>query len=136
MYISATANLVPENEITILAEWEGRLDELNVEEGDRFAAGQVLATVAREDGEIAYKKAQVRASNSQVAFDRAKKLNDQELISSEAFDKFVLAPKREAALVAQATKAVKAEAVRPATMMAVSRMPSSRRTEIEIRSTT
>lgn len=89
-YISATANLVPENEITILAEWEGRLDELNVGEGDRFAAGQVLATVARDDGEIAFKKAQVRASTSRMAFERAEKLRAEELISSEQFDKVAL----------------------------------------------
>lgn len=89
-YISATANLVPENEVKLLAEWEGRLDELNVDEGDRIEAGQVLATVAREDGEIAYKKAQLRDSTAKTAFDRANRLRDQELISSEAFDKFVL----------------------------------------------
>lgn len=89
-YISATANLVPENEIKLLAEWEGRLGALAVDEGDRVEAGQVIATVAREDGEIAYKKAKVRASTSNMAFERAEKLRDQELLSSDKFDKFVL----------------------------------------------
>ncbi len=89
-YISATANLVPENEVKILAEWEGRLGQLNVEEGDRIQKGQVLAAVARDDGEIAFKKAQVRATTSRLAYERAQKLRDQELISSDEFDKFVM----------------------------------------------
>ncbi len=86
-YISATANLVPENEVKILAEWEGRVAKLNVEEGDRITAGETLAALVREDGEIAYGKAKVRATNAQMAYDRAEKLRQQELISPEAFDK-------------------------------------------------
>ena len=89
-YISSTANLVPENEVRILAEWEGRLDRLNVEEGDHITKGQVLAELARQDGEIALNKAQIKASTSRLAYDRAERLKTQELISSEDFDKISL----------------------------------------------
>ncbi len=89
-YISATANLVPESEVRILAEWEGRLDKLNVEEGDRIAKGQVLAELARQDGEIALNKAKVRSSTSRLAFERAERLKAQDLISPEEFDKSAL----------------------------------------------
>ncbi len=89
-YISASANLVPESEVRILAEWEGRLDRLNVEEGDRVARGQVLAELARQDGQIALNKARVKASTSLQAFERAERLRAQELISPEAFDKIAL----------------------------------------------
>ncbi len=89
-YISATANLVPESEVRILAEWEGRLDRLNVEEGDSIVKGQVLAELARQDGEIALNKAKVKASTSRLAFERAERLKAQELISPEEFDRAAL----------------------------------------------
>lgn len=89
-YISATANLVPESEVKVLAEWEGRLARLEVEEGDRIKAGQVLATLADDDAEILFQKAKIRASTAQLAFDRGSRLKNQELISSEEYDKVVL----------------------------------------------
>ncbi len=89
-YISATANLVPESEVRILAEWEGRLDKLNVEEGDRIHKGQILAELARQDGEIALNKAKIKASTNRLAFERAERLKTQELLSPEAFDKTAL----------------------------------------------
>ena len=48
-YITSTANLVTENEVKVLAESEGRLAELLVEEGERVDKGQALASLARED---------------------------------------------------------------------------------------
>ena len=89
-YISSTANLVPENQVKVLAEWEGRIDDLEIEEGDRIRRDQILAGLAREDGEIAVKKAKVKASNAQLAFDRAEKLRNQELLSPEDFEKISL----------------------------------------------
>ncbi|MEM7583651.1 MAG: efflux RND transporter periplasmic adaptor subunit [Acidobacteriota bacterium] len=89
-YISATANLVPESEVRILAEWEGRVDRLNVEEGDQIKKGQILAELARQDGEITLQKAKVKASTSRLAFERAERLKQQELLSSEDFDKIAL----------------------------------------------
>lgn len=89
-YISATANLVPESEVRVLAEWEGRVDRLNVEEGDRINKGQVLAELARQDGEITLQKAKLKASTSRLAFDRAERLKEQELLSPDAFDKIAL----------------------------------------------
>lgn len=89
-YISSTANLVPESSVPVLAEWEGRVASLAVEEGDRVAAGAVLAELANEDGEIALSKARIRAETQRQAFERARELHQQELLSAEAFDKTVL----------------------------------------------
>lgn len=86
-YISATANLVAENEVRLLAEWEGQIDRLAVEEGDYVKQDQVLATLARTDGEIAVQKAQVRADDAQLRFARAERLVAQELLASEDFDR-------------------------------------------------
>lgn len=85
-YLSATANLVPESEVKVLAEWEGRLAQLHVEEGRRVNAGQILAELADDDAKIALEKAEVKASNARLAHDRAQRLEDQGLMAREAFD--------------------------------------------------
>ncbi len=89
-YISSTANLVAENEVKVLAEAEGRVAELLVEEGDRVARGQILAQLVKDDAEIAFKKAQLRAANARLAHERASRVVSQDLMSREAFDKIAL----------------------------------------------
>ena len=85
-YISATANLVAENEVKILAEAEGRVATLRVEEGDWVEKGEELATLVRDDSEIALKKAQLKEREERLAYERARGLMERELISREAFD--------------------------------------------------
>jgi membrane fusion protein (multidrug efflux system) len=89
-YISSTANLVAENEVKVLSEVEGRVLTLRVEEGNWVKKGQVLATLVRDDEEIAFKKAQLKETNARAAYDRAKELVDRELISREEFDKLTI----------------------------------------------
>src|SRR5688572_14532578 len=86
-YLTSTANLVAENEVKILAEAEGRVSSLQVDEGSRVNQGQLLATINPEDARLAYTKAQVRANNARAAYVRAKGLSDQNLISRGDFDK-------------------------------------------------
>jgi len=86
-YLSSTANLVAENEVKVLAEWEGRLAQLHVEEGQRIAAGEILAQLADDDAEIGLEKAEVRAANARLAYERAQRLEDQGLMAREAFDR-------------------------------------------------
>jgi membrane fusion protein (multidrug efflux system) len=86
-YLSSTANLVPENEVRVISEWEGRLSRLNVEEGQAISKGQILGELVRGDAEIMKAKAKVRAENAKVGLDRADRLKAQELISNEAYDK-------------------------------------------------
>lgn len=86
-YLSSTANLVPESEVRVISEWEGRLSRLNVEEGQAISKGQILGELVRGDAEIMKAKAKVRAENAKVGLDRAERLRAQELISTEAFDK-------------------------------------------------
>ena len=66
-YITSTANLVAEDTVEILAEAEGRIDQLRIEEGDRVRRGQVLASLVRDDAEIALRKAKLKAMNAQMA---------------------------------------------------------------------
>ncbi|HXH27534.1 MAG TPA: efflux RND transporter periplasmic adaptor subunit [Candidatus Polarisedimenticolia bacterium] len=89
-YISATANLVPENEVQVLAEAEGQVVDLRVEEGDRVGRGHLLASLKKDDAEIAFRKAQLQASNAQMAFERAEKMLSDRLMSREDYDKVTL----------------------------------------------
>ncbi len=85
-YISSSANLVAENEVKILAEVEGRLLRLMVEEGDFVRQGHALATLVRDDQEIGLKKAKLKESSARQAYERGKDLAAKELISREEFD--------------------------------------------------
>ena len=89
-YISATANLVPEDQVEVLAESEGRVSSLAVEEGDRVRRGQVLASLVRDEAEIALAKAKVRASNASLALERARDTMEKGLISREEFDRLTM----------------------------------------------
>jgi membrane fusion protein (multidrug efflux system) len=85
-YISATANLVAENEVKILAETEGRVESLLVEEGDPVGKEALLAGLVRDEKEIAVQKALVREATARMAFERAESMAAQHMISPEDFD--------------------------------------------------
>ncbi len=86
-YISATANLVAEDQVKVLAEAEGRVEQLKVEEGDYVRKGQVLAVLVQDEARIAKSKVELKASNTNAALLRAQDSFEQGLISSEAYDK-------------------------------------------------
>jgi len=85
-YLSATANLVAENQVRVLSEAQGRVRQVLVEEGDFVQRGQALAYLAREDAQILLEKAKVRQNNAERAYERSRDLIDKELISREAYD--------------------------------------------------
>ena len=89
-YITTTANLVPENEVKVLAEADGRVDQVLVEEGDRVGRGQILAQLVKDDADITFKKAHLRSESARLAHERAVKVVDENLMSREAFDKVTL----------------------------------------------
>ena len=84
-YISATANLVAEDQVKVLS--EGRVERLQVEEGDLVKKGQVLAVLVQDEAKIAKSKTELKAANANAALERARDSFEQGLISSEAFDK-------------------------------------------------
>lgn len=89
-YISASANLVAEFEVRVLAEVEGRVASLQVEEGQAVSKGQTLATLVRDDQEILLRKAELRESNARAEFERAEDLVGKELISREEYDRLTV----------------------------------------------
>lgn len=86
-YLSATANLVAENQVDVLAETEGRVERLLVDEGRFVQKGRILAELANEDAEIALAKAKVKQTNARLAFERGEDLAAKELIAREEMDK-------------------------------------------------
>jgi membrane fusion protein, multidrug efflux system len=86
-YISATANLVAEHEVKIVAESDGRIAQMLVEEGQFVRAGQPLASLVRDDAEIALTKARVRSNNARMAYRRASEMQTAKLISQGEYDK-------------------------------------------------
>lgn len=86
-YITASANLVPEDDVKVLSEAEGRIAKLRVEEGDHVNAGEELALLIRDEAEIALNKARLKASNAEMAFTRARETLEQGLISREEYDR-------------------------------------------------
>ncbi|HEU4521710.1 MAG TPA: efflux RND transporter periplasmic adaptor subunit, partial [Thermoanaerobaculia bacterium] len=89
-YISSTANVVAENEVKIVAEADGRVERLLVEEGDFVPQGATLATLVRGDAQMLREKARVRASNARIAFNRAKEMNAKQLMAQGDYEKIVM----------------------------------------------
>ena len=89
-YVSATANLVAEDEVTVLAEAEGRLAALHVKEGDPVERGQLLAVLVQDDEQIVLDKAGLRAANAKMAFDRTSRLASQGLISEDELERITM----------------------------------------------
>ncbi len=89
-YISATANLVAENDVSVLSEVEGRVTSLGVDEGHYVQRGQVLARLDPSDEEIAVKKAELRNANAKIGFERGQDLVTKELISREENDQLTV----------------------------------------------
>lgn len=89
-YVTATANLVAENDVKVLAEAEGRVDRLMVEEGDYVKKGQLLAALVQDDERIAYQKALVRSANAETTFQRSTRMGEQQMISEEDLEKVAM----------------------------------------------
>jgi membrane fusion protein (multidrug efflux system) len=89
-YVSATANLVAEYDVTVLGESEGRVTSMIADEGQFVQRGQVLARLDSSDEEIALKKAQLRHSNAELVYERARDLFERELISREESDRLTV----------------------------------------------
>ncbi|HUF18882.1 MAG TPA: efflux RND transporter periplasmic adaptor subunit [Thermoanaerobaculia bacterium] len=86
-YITATANLVAEQEVKVVAEAEGRIAQLLVDEGQFVRKGQPLVTLVRDDAQIALVKARVQANNARAGYRRSSDLMAKGLISQGDYDK-------------------------------------------------
>jgi membrane fusion protein, multidrug efflux system len=86
-YIGATANLVAENEVQVLAEIQGRVSRFHFEEGSRVSRGTVLVSLVSDEEQILLDKATARAENARASHERAIELAGADLLSRTDFDK-------------------------------------------------
>lgn len=86
-FATATANMVAEDEVKILAETEGKVISLPVEEGDFVAKGATLVQIEPTEATLAAAKADLALRNAQITLERSEQLAGQKLISGQELDK-------------------------------------------------
>ena len=91
--IVATGSVVPEDEVNIVPQISGIIDEIFVEEGDEVVAGDLLAKIkvvpneqSLNSAEGRVKTARIILNNSTKEFERNKKLFDKGVISEQDFN--------------------------------------------------
>jgi membrane fusion protein (multidrug efflux system) len=86
-YTVATANLVAEDEVKVVAETDGKVQRLMVEEGDTVARGHTLVQIDPTDATLAVEKAQIALQNAGIGLTRGEGLSKANLISAQELDK-------------------------------------------------
>jgi len=98
--VSASGEVKPKRYVNIGANVSGRIIKLNVKEGDRVKGGQVLAKIestrfeaGARQGEEAVRAARADLARAEadvdvarLAFERTKRMHDQQLVSDQTFD--------------------------------------------------
>jgi membrane fusion protein (multidrug efflux system) len=85
-YIETNGTLEAENEVDIVARISGPIVELKVEEGMAVEAGQLLARLEQDEIRAQLEISRVELNESRLAFERARTLQGDDLISAEAFE--------------------------------------------------
>ncbi len=83
---SATGSLEARRQVDIVSKAQGQLVKLNVEEGDRVAAGQVLLELDHREEEIRLKESAVQAETARREMERLQGLRDRGLGSDRDFE--------------------------------------------------
>lgn len=83
----ATGSLEAERAATVLAELPGEVVEILVEEGDRVAAGQVLARLDGDRARLELRQAETLAERMRYDAARNERLIERNMISRDAYDR-------------------------------------------------
>ena len=95
--IVATGKVLPEDEVNVVPQIAGIIQELYVEEGDEISTGDLIAkikvvpneqTLNSAEGRV--KSAQIVMSNSKIEYERNKVLYEKEIISEQDFNSATL----------------------------------------------
>ena len=81
-----TATLEAEDEATVLAKTSGVIEQILAEEGERVAAGQVLARLETDRLRLEVARAKAEADKAKENFDRNTRIYEKNLISKELYD--------------------------------------------------
>jgi len=95
--IVATGKVLPEDEVNVVPQIAGIIQELYVEEGDEISTGDLIAkikvvpneqTLNSAEGRV--KSAQIVMNNSKIEYERNKVLYEKEIISEQDFNSATL----------------------------------------------
>ena len=95
--IVATGKVLPEDEVNVVPQIAGIIQELYVEEGDEISSGDLIAkikvvpneqTLNSAEGRV--KSAQIVMNNSKIEYERNKVLYEKEIISEQDFNSATL----------------------------------------------
>lgn len=89
--IDATANLVAERQVTVVAEVDGRLLGLGVDEGTTVAAGDLIGVLDGKAAKLAITAAKIKATGASATHVRADNLAQQKLLAPEELEKLLTA---------------------------------------------
>lgn len=82
---TSTGTLRAERETDVVARVRGIVEEVRFEEGDRVAEGDVLCRLDDKELRISRDRAKATAANAALKFERARRLQGQNLISEEDY---------------------------------------------------
>ncbi|MBI5867163.1 MAG: efflux RND transporter periplasmic adaptor subunit [candidate division Zixibacteria bacterium] len=119
--LTATGYVVAQRQASVASKGAGRLEQLNVEEGDRVKSGDVIARLEARDVDASLNAARARVAQAQaqaqsaratahqakVNFDRVRRLLDAKLVSQSDFDNAQAGDNSAAAAVNSADAAVR-----------------------------
>lgn len=85
-HIEATANLVAQRSISVVAEAPGRITKLGADEGESIEQGALLVALDAADAARTRKTARIKLRSSEAARTRTAKLAGQRLVAAEELD--------------------------------------------------
>lgn len=85
-YVETYARLEAERQISVMARATGFLERLEVEEGDRVQAGQVLVRLDKEELDLRMRQVQASYNESKANYDRIKVLHEKKMVSQSEYE--------------------------------------------------
>lgn len=85
-YLLFSSTIETEDAVEIFAQRGGMVDEVLAEEGDKVAAGDVLARLTDEETRIEYKESKINLEHLQSNFRRTQDLYGRKLISQQEYE--------------------------------------------------
>ena len=89
--VDLVGTLRADQEATVAAEVDGKVEAVAVDIGDRIEAGQTLARLDRKMLAAALRQAEARAKNSRADEERARGLHTEGIVSPQEFDRLRMA---------------------------------------------
>ena len=87
VHLATTSAIEAERTAEVLSETSGVVTEIRVREGERVAAGEVLARVDARERRLAFRQAELRLSRAEAELSRQQRAFEQDLVSEYDYEK-------------------------------------------------